>query len=297
MASAGLAAAADATVFEPNDPRLVQVELKLPRLPEAWDGVRIVQLSDLHYDQHFSVHPLRKAIDVVNRLEPDFIALTGDFITTAFLPSYRHPEKHVMRAIGPCVDLVGQLRSRMGTFAVLGNHDVASGQGNVRIILGSLAAKKIEVLRNHALPMERSGSRIWIAGVDDALVGTPDLDVALQPVPRDEPVILLAHEPDLAEHVARYPVDLQLSGHSHGGQVRLPLLGAAYLPEMGQKFPMGLYRVGPLTLYTNVGLGTLGIPVRWNCPPEITLFTLRTSTEGKPQEASHAGPVSELSDY
>lgn len=101
------------------------------------------------------------------------------------------------------------------------------------------------------------------------------MDATLKSVPREEAVVLLSHEPDYADEVARYPVDLQLSGHSHGGQVRLPLLGAPWLPEGAQKYPWGLRKVGNLTLYTNAGLGTIRVPVRLNCPPEITLFTLR----------------------
>jgi hypothetical protein len=103
-----------------------------------------------------------------------------------------------------------------------------------------------------------------------------DLHATLKGIAPGEPVVLLAHEPDFADHVANYPVDLQLSGHSHGGQVRLPLLGAIYLPSLGRKYPRGLRTIDRLSLYTNVGLGTLYIPVRWNCAPEITLITLRS---------------------
>src|SRR6185437_12458805 len=102
-----------------------------------------------------------------------------------------------------------------------------------------------------------------------------DLPSVLRPIPSGEPVVLLAHEPDWADYVARYPVDLQLSGHSHGGQIRLPLVGAPYLPELGRKYPRGLRRIGSLALYTNVGVGTIRIPMRLNCPPEVTQITLR----------------------
>jgi len=93
-------------------------------------------------------------------------------------------------------------------------------------------------------------------------------------------VVLLAHEPDFADHATHHNVDLQLSGHSHGGQVRFPLVGAVYLPHLARKYPMGLRQVGQLMLYTNVGIGTLFIPVRWNCPPEVTLITLRSLQPG-----------------
>src|SRR5262249_34591136 len=121
-------------------------------------------------------------------------------------------------------------------------------------------------------------SRLWLAGVDDVIEGKPDMDRTLRGIPGNEAVILLAHEPDFADQVVQYPVDLQLSGHSHGGQVRIPLIGAPYLPELGRKYPWGLRRIGRLTLYTNVGIGTIRVPFRWNCPPEITLITLRALT-------------------
>ena len=107
--------------------------------------------------------------------------------------------------------------------------------------------------------------------------GTADLAATLRNVPRDEAVVLLAHEPDYADEACRFPIDLQLSGHSHGGQVRLPFLPPLYLPEMARKYVLGTYQVGPLPLYTNAGLGTVTVPVRLNCPPEITLLTLQSS--------------------
>jgi len=116
--------------------------------------------------------------------------------------------------------------------------------------------------------------------VDDILRGKPRLDLALRGTPADDPVVLLAHEPDWADHVATRPVDLQLSGHSHGGQIRIPLIGAPYLPPLGRKYPWGLRQIGGLTLYTNVGIGTIGLPMRLGCPPEVTLITLRKTPTG-----------------
>jgi predicted MPP superfamily phosphohydrolase len=130
------------------------------------------------------------------------------------------------------------------------------------------------VMYDESQPIEREGKKLWIAGLDDNPDET-DLTAALKKVPAREPVVALIHEPDTADFVSKYPVDLQLSGHSHGGQVRLPFIGAAYLPPLARKYPRGLRKVGGLTLYTNVGIGTMGLPLRLNCPPEVTLFTLR----------------------
>jgi predicted MPP superfamily phosphohydrolase len=272
VAAAGAAAVvADGAIFEANRPKLVSMDVPLSRLAESWDGFRIAQLSDLHYDDNFSVIPLRKAVDLVNQSEPDLVVVTGDFITASFSKARRAV---ALRAIEPCAQLLTRMRARFGIVASLGNHDVFTGATHITAVLHS---HNISVLRNRPLPLEREGQRLWLAGVDDVLEGKPDLDLTLKGIPPAEPVVLLAHEPDWADHVARSPVDLQLSGHSHGGQIRLPLLGAPCLPALARKYPWGLRRVGPLTLYTNAGIGTIWVPVRLNCPPEVTLITLRAA--------------------
>jgi len=267
---AATAIAVDAGVVEPNYPQLVQLTLPIKRLSAQWDGLRIVQLSDFHYDDYFSVVPLRKSIEIVNPLQPDLILLTGDFVTA---PAFSGDKKKAASVIESCAQLLAQLRARIGLFACLGNHDVATDAIH---ILNVLQSHNIKVLRNRSEPLEKDGKRLWLAGIDDVIEGSADLDVTLKSIPPDEPVVLMAHEPDFATRVAKYPVDLQLSGHSHGGQVRIPFIGAPVLPELGLKFPKGLYQVGGLTLYTNVGIGTVRLPVRFHCPPEITLFTLKS---------------------
>lgn len=137
-------------------------------------------------------------------------------------------------------------------------------------------------MRNYFLHVERAGARLWIAGVDDVLGGKARLSQSLQAIPRDETTVLLVHEPDYADLVRGYPVDLQLSGHSHGGQVRFPLVGAPVLPRLARKYPWGLRQLGSLTLYTNRGIGTTSLPARLNSAPEVTLLTLRS---GSPTQA------------
>ena len=273
-----LATVGDGTILEANRPQLVSIQVPLPRLAESWDGFRIAQLSDLHYDDYFSVVPLRRAIDIIQPLQPDLVVLTGDFVTSTWRgmhgPSARRAAKMQAQAIEPCVQWLAQLRAPSGILAVLGNHDLNTDAAHIAAVL---QANNIAVLTNRSIPLERDGKRLWLAGVDDILEGKPRLDLALSGIPPAEPVVLLAHEPDWADFVAGHPVDLQLSGHSHGGQIRLPLIGAPYLPQLGRKYPWGLRRLGPLALYTNCGIGTIRIAMRLNCPPEVTLITLRAA--------------------
>jgi predicted MPP superfamily phosphohydrolase len=269
-AAAGVAAvAADSTLFEPNRPRIVRQEISLERWPERLQGFTIALLSDFHYDPYFSVHPLNAAIGMVNDLRPDLIVLTGDFVSVSV---FRENDEKAASAAEPCARLLRQMQAPHGLWAVMGNHDYRSDPNHVTAALQSLG---IQVLANQSIAIELDGARFWLTGVNDVLSQTASLDAALEPVPRDEATILLAHEPDYADYVSRFAVDLQLSGHSHGGQIRVPLVRPLYLPDMAKKYIRGLYKIGPLTLYTNPGLGTVGVPVRLNCPPEITLLTLR----------------------
>ena len=268
-AGVGVAAvAADSTLIEPNRPRLVRKEIALRRWPGRLDGFTIALLSDFHYDPYFSVHPIRSAVEIVNGLRADLIALTGDFVS---VPWYGDPSKGASVA-EPCAQLLGKLHAPYGVWSVLGNHDVFSDPDRVTSALKSV---KIPLLSNQSVPIEKEGSRFWLAGVDDVLGGSADLPATLHGVSADEPVVLLAHEPDYADYVSGYPVDLQLSGHTHGGQIRLPFMRPLYLPELAKKYVWGQFKIRELILYTNAGIGTVEIPVRWNCPPEITLITLK----------------------
>lgn len=264
------ALASDSILIEPNRPRIVRREMSLQRWPAKLEGFTIALLSDFHFDAAFSVHPLRSAIGMVNDLHPDLIVLTGDFVS---MPWFGDAAK-AASAAEPCAQLLRQMQAPHGLWAVMGNHDVFTDPDRVT---STLRAVGINVLSNQSVPIERDGAHFWLSGVDDVIGHTADLDATLHNVPPDEATVLLAHEPDYADHVARYPVDLQLSGHSHGGQVRVPFLRPLYLPDMARKYVWGQYQIRSLTLYTNPGLGTVIAPVRLNCPPEITLLTMRRS--------------------
>lgn len=259
-------------LVESNDPRLVKLEIPLARLPEAFDGFTIAQLSDFHYDEHFSAVPIRKAVEAVNGMKPDLIVLTGDFVT---VPILERPidRMRATKTAAPCAAILQALQARAGVFAILGNHDATADPTQIS---GTLRDHGIRVLRNESIPLEGGKNRVWLAGIADALRGEPDLGAAIEKIPASDARILLAHEPDFADEASLQPIDLQLSGHSHGGQVWIPGIGAPWLPPLSKKYPRGLYRVGNLTLYTNIGIGTIRAPIRINCPPEITLITLRS---------------------
>jgi len=254
---------------ESNHPHLVEIEIPLARLPESFDGFRLVQLSDFHYEDHYSAVPIRQSIAIVNSLRPDLTVLTGDFVTVPLFDRALSV-REVVASCEPCASILSGIAGP--NYAILGNHDAASYPGR---IIHALNQVKIPVLRNQSVPVERGRDRIWLAGIDDLLRGMPDMSATLSGVPENEATILLAHEPDFADDVSLTSVDLQLSGHSHGGQIWIPGIGAPWLPPMARRYPRGLNKVGNLTLYTNIGIGTIRAPIRINCRPEITLITLR----------------------
>jgi predicted MPP superfamily phosphohydrolase len=266
------AVAADSILIEPNRPRLVRKEIRLRRWPSRLDGFTIALLSDFHYDPYFSIHPIRSAVEMVSRLRPDLIALTGDFVSASWLGL----KVRGAADAEPCAELLAKLRAPLGVWAVLGNHDAVAGGDQVTEALNAVT---IPTLSNQSVAIERNGARFWLSGVDDVLDGSPDLEGALQGIPSEEAVVLMAHEPDYADDVVEYPVDLQLSGHSHGGQVRIPFLLPLYLPPLARKYISGLFKIRALTLYTSAGIGTVDLPVRWNCPPEVTFITLTRSSK------------------
>lgn len=247
--------------------------LSLAHLAPAFDGYRIVHLSDFHMGTWMNRERLAHIVQLVNQLSPDLVAITGDFV------SYE-----VEAPLQEMAAALQDLRAPDGIFAVLGNHDYYSGeQEKVRAWLKIL---HITELKNDVHKIYRGQAALTLAGVDDCYDGEEDLDQVIARVSANAyanghgraPTVLLAHEPDLADRTAATGLfDLQLSGHSHGGQVVLPHVGMLYLPRLGRKYPRGMYPLNGMTLYTNRGLGTSHLCVRYNCPPEIAVFTLHSA--------------------
>lgn len=270
VSACALAAGALGTsLYEPHETTVSQVGVTLKRLPAAFDGMRIAQLSDIHFSAYMTSSHLNAVVELTNAQKPDLVLLTGDFVTATHR---RHRNGRAEQA-WPCASVLRRIESPMGIFAVLGNHDHYT---NADVVSEALSAgSRIQVLRNRAVAFERNGARLWLAGVDDVIACQAKPEDALRGVPRQECTVVAVHEPDFADEMRKFPVDLQISGHSHGGQIRLPGVGALYLPPGARKYPMGHYSFGEFQLYTNRGIGVIDLPMRFLCPPEITVFTLK----------------------
>lgn len=246
---------------------LEQHTLYLERLPDAFRGMRIVQISDFHYTEYTEPFFLREVVRQVNRLRPDMVVLTGDFVS--FGPwGHGYARRHAPE----CAAILSAIECPL-RYAILGNHDVVVGSSYV---IGPLEEHGIPVLVNQRVALERDGKRVWLAGLGSVCEKKSDPDKAIPPsIARGkEPLIVLAHEPDILPRITRYNADLMLSGHTHGGQVRIPFMPPVMLPPWGKHYIEGLFRDGRTQLYVNRGIGAVGLPFRFRCPPEITLLKL-----------------------
>jgi len=254
-----LTEAARAALTEPFRLTIEHKQIPLRRLPRELDGFRVVQLSDIHHSPFTSREQIERAVETANNLQPDIIALTGDYVS----------KERAYAA--PCAELLGGLRARHGVFAVLGNHDHWT---DAALITDLFRAEGITVLVNEGMRFENNGAAFWLAGVDDTMVGLEDLPLALAGSSQDEFKLLLAHNPIILRRAARAGVDLVLSGHTHGGQVRLRTeRSASGRPR--RRLLKGLARQGETQIYITRGLGTVVLPVRFGCPPEVSLLELR----------------------
>jgi predicted MPP superfamily phosphohydrolase len=254
---AGLAGAAYIMAYEPSRPRLERISLRFAGLPAALDGLRIGLLSDLHLGHRYAAENTRWAVAQMVAEAPDLLALTGDLV------SYTKNIEDLPWLLAP-------LRAPLGIYAVAGNHDHWEG---LPAIIDALRPLGVEFLMNAQRRLRWRGAELTIAGVDDLWEGDTDMAAALDGTPAGGFTVLLCHVPDLADEAAARGVDLQLSGHTHGGHMRLPWLGPFVLPRHGWRYPVGHAHVGGAQVYVSRGVG--GIPLRLGCPPEATVITLR----------------------
>lgn len=242
------------------DVRITNQEWTLPRLPAVFDGFRLLQLTDLHLDLDTGLVPA--VIRLVRGIDHDAAVVTGDFRNKTagdFQPCLRE----AARIIQPLAPL---------RWGILGNHDVVE-------MVPSLEAVGLPILLNEVAAIERNGQKLWIAGIDDPhFYKTHSLDKVRSEVPDHDCAILLSHTPETYTEAEPLGFDLQLSGHTHGGQICLPGGIPLVLPcKIDRRFARGPWRHGRLQGYTSTGTGGCGVPARFNCPPEIVLHVLRSA--------------------
>ncbi|MGG5253125.1 metallophosphoesterase [Neobacillus sp. SM06] len=254
--------------IEPGLLEINRFQIHHPLIPKSFDGVTIIQFSDTHLGFQYTLSQLKKLITKMNSLKPDLVFFTGDLMDA---PNQYKNRKHI-------APVLAQLSAPLGKYCIYGNHD-HGGYGS-DLYKNIMQDAEFTLLKNEARRIQQmDGSSIYIIGIDDAMLGRPDLASAYKQVPMNMFTLLLSHAPDLADTAATYPIHWQLSGHSHGGQVKIPFFGALVIPPYARKYPEGLYSIGkssPLKLYVNRGLGTTRLPFRFMAKPELTVFTLKS---------------------
>jgi len=262
IAAAALAATAYyARHVAPYRPVLERVDIPVPAAALGLVRTRIGFVTDTHLGPAMSRADIERAIQLLLDAHPDLILFGGDYLCES------------PRSIPDAAAILAEAANAApyGGIAVLGNHDYSNGADRVAACLERLG---VCVPRNAAVPVSLDRGCLWVVGLDDAILGRPDPEAAFRDVPAGAPVIALWHEPDWAEQTAQRGAFLQLSGHSHGGQVRLPRLGPLAAPSGGRRFVAGTHHAAEMPVYTSRGVGVYRPPVRFRCPPEVTLITL-----------------------
>ena len=244
-------------------------------LPPELDGLKIAHLSDLHMGRITPVSFIRKAADLTNSLQPDLVVMTGDYVDDTDIP------------VEVCSEALAGLDAPLGVFAILGNHDHWVQPDAIADALGDAG---VRVLRNESVPVGSGEGRLWIAGLEDTAGHREDFGATLNGRMEGEPVVLLSHSPDVLPRAHDLDIDLVLAGHTHGGQIRLPIIGAPHAPSrVTQKYVIGSRRLGHTRIHVSRGVGMTLMPVRFGCPPEIGLYTLTV-----PVRARTGNPLSVL---
>ena len=253
--------------IEPSWLKVVENEIHSIRIPNGFDGFTIMQLTDTHLGFQYDIEDFEQMINKVNQLQPDLIVFTGDLMDD--------PSLNTNKQYASIIERLKKLEAPHGKYWVYGNHD-HGGYGTEKIDQ-VMAAGGFELLKNQAISIEKDQQLIHLAGIDDALLGDPQMQGLIDESQQGDFNILLAHEPDYADTVKNYPFDVQLFGHSHGGQIQLPVFGSIITPSLGEKYVEGDFKLGPrpLQLFVSKGLGTTRLPFRFLCRPEINLYTLR----------------------
>jgi len=256
------------------EPRLLEIshhQIKNSFIPKGFHQFKIIQFSDTHLGFHYDLEQFKKLLKKIMDEKPDIIFFTGDLMD--------EPNKYYQAS--SIIPLLQQLEAPFGKFAIYGNHD--HGGYGTDIYKGIMENAGFQLLNNENKEIKLlDGSSLHIIGIDDAMLGNPDIGQAVSGIPAESYKILLSHAPDLADEAANYQIHLQLSGHSHGGQIKIPFIGALVKVPFAVKYQEGFYELSgksPLTLYVNRGIGTTRLPFRFLTKPELSVFTLVTEEE------------------
>lgn len=255
-----LSKVAKTALDEANTLTVERVEIELKRLPPKLDGFRIVHLSDTHHSRFTDIEHISRAVEMANESRPDMALLTGDYVS------------HDADYIAPVAETLGKLESEFGTFACLGNHDHWT---DASLVTDLLRGEGVMVLINEGFRFAARDASFWLAGVDDYMAGKTDVRAALHGSFPDEMKLLLAHNPLIFRQAVRAEVDLTLSGHTHGGQIKVRDPEKKILPS--RKLKSGHHQRKESQIYITRGIGTVVVPARYQCPPEVTLLELRAA--------------------
>jgi len=231
----------------------------LERLPSEFNGLRIALLTDLHHGYFITREHIDRAVQLTISLKPDLILLAGDFIHND--PAY----------IAPVMAELGKLRAPLGVFAVQGNRDIKI---NRMMTSQELAKNDIHEITNRGCWIQKGNSRFWLCGLDDCTLGRPDFAGALKGFSGDGPILALTHSPHLADSIGGMNISLLMCGHTHGGQLNLPLIGRPFIPKGCENYPCGLIQGPHSKVFVSVGVGSVFPAMRLGCPPEVALLTL-----------------------
>ncbi|NQX64586.1 metallophosphoesterase [Paenibacillus alba] len=262
LASGGLLGSYSGYI-EPKWIEFTRLTLPFERLPNAFHGLKLLQFSDLHIGHHFDLQDLAHVIQLIQEEKADLICFTGDLF-----------DSHIIEDSAKTSELLNSLQAPLGKWSVLGNHDKWKGPN---LTLPILQDGGFQSLVNAHKTIAYKGQTIQIAGVEDMLTGKPDIETTMHGANAQMFTLLLSHCPDFADQIGNHAIDLQLSGHTHGGQIRLPFVGAVITPPAGRNYVAGLQTASQssMLIYTNRGIGTTTLPFRLLCRPEITIFTLK----------------------
>jgi predicted MPP superfamily phosphohydrolase len=249
------------SLYEAGAVVIERPEVAVPRLPAAFDGLRVAFLADIHHGPYVELDHVAAVVRTTLALQPDVVVLGGDYSTAE------------ARYIGPCFEVLTGLKAPLGVYGVLGNHDYWHGIAESH---AGFRASRIMEMTNAGVWLERGSHRLRLAGVDDMWCGQTHPTSALGDARADDACVLVSHNPDFAEKLRDERVGLVLSGHTHGGQLYVPGFGAPIVPSRyGQKYLKGLVQAPATQVYVSRGLGTVAAPMRFRSPPELTLLTLR----------------------